>query len=109
MAPAAGCKEKVQAQAEKAQAAAPIQTPAEEFRPIPAPEAREPAPAAHPRCPAYPCRAAPPLSRSPVSDRPAATRHRPAPAVLPPALTKDLESPSKRPLAPAAYSPTTAF
>jgi|GEM_PF-4520073 len=44
-----------------------------------------------------------------ASDLPAATPHRPAPAVRPPALTKDRELRSKRPLAPVAYSPTTAF
>jgi len=52
MAPAAGCKEKVQAQAEKAQGAAPIPTHTEGSRRIPAPAAREPAPAARPP---YPC------------------------------------------------------
>ncbi len=65
MAPAAGCKEKVQARAEKARDAAPIPTRAAEFRRIPAPAARAAAPAARPPYPEYPCRAAPPPSQLP--------------------------------------------
>src|SRR5208337_123754 len=78
-APAADCKEKVQAPVEKAQDAAPIPTHTVGFRRIQGPAAREPAPAARPPYPAYPCRAAPPPLRFPVSDLLAATHHQRAP------------------------------
>src|SRR5208282_3506126 len=81
MAPAAGCKEKVQARAEKARGAAPIPTRVEGFRPIPAPVGQEMAPAARPPCPAYPWRPAQPPSTCPVSDLPAATPRLRAPDI----------------------------
>src|ERR1039458_2832625 len=53
MAPAAGYKENAQAREKQAQDAVPIPTPAEEFRRIPAPAERDPAPAALPPYPEY--------------------------------------------------------